>query len=104
MIIFFPVTERREQFPKRNRAISDVNTPRPVESGVKDRVAGYVIEPRIEILYSPLHLAPSRWMGQRYVQQLMQDDEALLGVVVLLVTWPGLDVNAVCAGDQFRVI
>jgi len=53
-----------------------MNTPRPVESGVNDRVSGYVIEPHVEILYSPLHLAPSHWMGQRYVQQLMQDDEA----------------------------
>src|SRR5262249_59028918 len=101
---FFPVTERREQSPKRNRAIRDMNTSDSVESGVDDSVTGYVIELRVEILCMPLHLPPARRMGQRHMQQFVQDDESSLCLVVFFVTRPGFDVNAVRAGDQFRVL
>jgi hypothetical protein len=71
---------------------------------LQQNLTGYVIELRVEILCTPLHLAPSRRMSQRNVQQLEKNDEAPLGVVILLVTRPGFDVNAVRACNQFRII
>jgi hypothetical protein len=54
-----------------DRDIRSADASHAVESGVDDRAASDVIEPRVEILCSPFHLAFASRMGKRHAQQFV---------------------------------